>query len=102
MTDAISGSGPVGPAKFTSPVKAKAEQVKGTSDPAAVEDTINVGSTSKLLADEPGFDSAKVAAIKQAIADGNYPLDSRKIAESFAALERMVNSSASQDARSAS
>lgn len=36
------------------------------------------------------FDTAKVEAIKRAITEGNYPLDSRRIAESFHALERLL------------
>ena len=36
------------------------------------------------------FDQAKVDAIKKAIQDGQYPLDSRRIAESFMAVERMI------------
>ena len=36
------------------------------------------------------FDEAKVAEIKQAIAEGSYPLDERRIAESFVAIERML------------
>lgn len=39
---------------------------------------------------DDSFDSDKVAAIKQAISSGNYPLDSRRIAESFVTLERMI------------
>lgn len=100
MTDAISGSGPLGP-KYTTPVKTKAQESKAAAEPAAGEDTLDVGSTSKLLSAEPSFDSAKVAAIKLAIAKGNYPLDSKKMAESFASLEKMVNSSVSQDSGSA-
>jgi flagellar biosynthesis anti-sigma factor FlgM len=34
------------------------------------------------------FDSAKVARIKAAIQEGNYPIDAKKVAESFAALGR--------------
>ena len=33
---------------------------------------------------------AKVESIKQALRDGNYPLNPRRIAESFVSLERMV------------
>jgi negative regulator of flagellin synthesis FlgM len=40
---------------------------------------------------EPDFDRAKVESIKQAIAEGNYPLDVKRIAESFVAIERMIN-----------
>jgi negative regulator of flagellin synthesis FlgM len=39
----------------------------------------------------PDFDSEKVERIKQAIRDGNYPLDSKRIAESFVALERVIS-----------
>jgi negative regulator of flagellin synthesis FlgM len=44
----------------------------------------------KKAMDEPGFDRAKVESIKKAIQDGQYPLDSRRIAESFMAIERMI------------
>lgn len=40
--------------------------------------------------DEAVFDRAKVDAIKQALKDGQYPLDSRRMAESFVAIERMI------------
>ena len=36
------------------------------------------------------FDAAKVEQIKQALAEGNYPLDERRIAESFVAIESML------------
>jgi negative regulator of flagellin synthesis FlgM len=39
---------------------------------------------------EPDFDRAKVDSIKQAIQDGQYPLNPRKIAESFHAIEQMI------------
>ena len=39
---------------------------------------------------EPDFDRAKVASIKQAIQDGQYPLNPRKIAESFHAIEQLI------------
>ena len=39
---------------------------------------------------EPDFDRAKVESIKQAIQDGQYPLNARKIAESFHAIEQMI------------
>jgi flagellar biosynthesis anti-sigma factor FlgM len=35
-------------------------------------------------------DRVKVASIKQAINDGQYPLSHRKIAESFHAIEQMI------------
>ncbi|MDA9719415.1 flagellar biosynthesis anti-sigma factor FlgM [Betaproteobacteria bacterium] len=44
----------------------------------------------KTLETESAFDAKKVESIKQAIEDGNYPLDSRKIAESFIAMESLI------------
>ena len=40
--------------------------------------------------DASGFDQAKVDSIKKAIKDGQYPLDPRRIAESFNALEKLI------------
>jgi flagellar biosynthesis anti-sigma factor FlgM len=42
------------------------------------------------MASEP-FDKAKVDAIKDALRNGNYPLDSSRIAESFASIERLID-----------
>lgn len=36
------------------------------------------------------FDQAKVDAIKMAIQNGDYPLDARRIAESFYNIEQMI------------
>ena len=36
------------------------------------------------------FDNKKVDQIKQAIEQGNYPLDDKKIAESFIPLEKLL------------
>ena len=40
---------------------------------------------------EPEFDRAKVDAIRHAIHNGQYPLDPRRIAESFVAIEQMIS-----------
>lgn len=37
-----------------------------------------------------GFDQEKIESIKSAIEQGNYPLDNRKIAESFIPLEKLL------------
>jgi flagellar biosynthesis anti-sigma factor FlgM len=39
---------------------------------------------------EPQFDRAKVESIKSAIQQGLYPVDSRRIAENFVAIEKMI------------
>ena len=90
MTDGIGNTKPV-ISNTTSAVKARAQEAKTAATPAAGQDVLEIGSTDKLLEAEPGFDAAKVASIKQAIANGSYPLDAKKIAASFAALEQMVN-----------
>ncbi len=36
------------------------------------------------------FDEAKVREMRQAIESGSFPLDSRRIAENFAELERLI------------
>ena len=38
------------------------------------------------------FDAAKVEALRQAIMEGNYPLDAKRIAENMVELERMISS----------
>lgn len=53
-------------------------------------DTVALSNISQKAMAEPDFDRAKVEAIKQAISQGQYPLDSRRIAESFVAIERMI------------
>jgi negative regulator of flagellin synthesis FlgM len=58
---------------------------------SAGADQLHLSNVSKRLSDEPGFDRAKVESIKKAINDGMYPLDSRRIAESFHAIEQMIS-----------
>jgi len=42
------------------------------------------------VASDADFDKAKVDAIKEAIAAGTYVIDARKIAKSFAELEKLL------------
>jgi negative regulator of flagellin synthesis FlgM len=53
-------------------------------------DTVSLSNVAQKAMAEPDFDRAKVEAIKQAISQGQYPLDSRRIADSFGAIERMI------------
>jgi negative regulator of flagellin synthesis FlgM len=62
------------------PVKAK----------AANADTLSLSNVAERVKEQPSFDRAKVESIKQALREGNYPLNPRRIAESFVSLERMV------------
>jgi flagellar biosynthesis anti-sigma factor FlgM len=53
-------------------------------------DELHLSNVTKRVADQPTFDRAKVESIKKAIEDGMYPLDPRRIAESFHAIEQMI------------
>ena len=74
--------GPAGPAPSTGPVPA--DQVM-LSDSAA----LTMGET--LAAKNPPFDLQTVTRIKEAIAEGRYPIDTKAISESlFAGLSEMI------------
>lgn len=51
---------------------------------------LTLSNVAQRVKDEPDFDRNKVEAIKQAIQNGQYPLDPRRIAESFVAIEQMI------------
>lgn len=57
---------------------------------SAGKDEVVLSDIAKRAMAEPAFDRTKVDAIKQAIQDGNYPLNARRIAESFVAIEKMI------------
>lgn len=54
-------------------------------------DEVTLTNVAQRAMAQPDFDRAKVDAIKAALREGTYPLDSRKIAENFVALERLVD-----------
>jgi negative regulator of flagellin synthesis FlgM len=59
--------------------------------PAATRrDTLELSNVAQKAMASPDFDRAKVESIKQAIKDGQYAINPRKIAESFLAVERMI------------
>ena len=60
---------------------------------ASSQETVNLSSQSELtlhLNNASEVDSAKVEALKQEIAKGNYPLDPQKIAENLISLEKSL------------
>jgi negative regulator of flagellin synthesis FlgM len=105
MTDAISNYGQraQSDASLRSALD-KANRKSSSKDSTALDSSAPAASTAKAPgADElrlsnvaaramaePDFDRAKVESIKQAIQDGQYPLNPRKIAESFHAIEQMI------------
>ena len=105
MTDAISNYGQraQSDASLRSALD-KANRKSSSKDSSALDSSAPAASTAKAPgADqlqlsngaardmaEPDFDRVKVESIKQAIQDGQYPLNPRKIAESFHAIEQMI------------
>ena len=53
-------------------------------------DTVNLSNVNQRAKDAPDFDRAKVEAIKTALREGSYPINPRRIAENFVALEKMI------------
>ena len=54
------------------------------------DEKLDLSETARRSMSDPTFDRAKVEAIKAALKEGTYPLDSRRMAESFVALERLI------------
>jgi negative regulator of flagellin synthesis FlgM len=61
-----------------------------TKAPAPQTDEVKLSAVAQKAMQEPEFDRAKVEAIKVAIQQGQYPIDSRRIAENFLAIEKMI------------
>jgi negative regulator of flagellin synthesis FlgM len=74
--------------KGTSAASTKEESAPAKAAPGA--DKISLSNVAQKVMAQPEFDRAKVESIKQAIKDGNYPVNPRRIAESFVALEKLI------------
>ena len=59
--------------------------------PGAGADSVQLSNVTAKAMNESDFDRVKVDAIKQALKEGNYPLNPRLIAESFYAIEQMIS-----------
>lgn len=97
MTDPISqlGKASVKPDPLVDAAKndrrEKAAAAKSTeSSSIPVADEVVLSKEVERALAEADFDAAKVERIKAAIENGNYPLDKKRIAESFLAVERMI------------
>jgi len=69
------------------------DDMASVKQPAALSKSADGGAFSAIsarLKQEPEFDRVKVDSIKQAIENGQYPLNPRRIAESFVALEQLI------------
>lgn len=78
--------------KSSSALQGKEESTTQAPDKAAAgADKVSLSNVAQKVMAQPDFDRAKVESIKQAIKDGNYPINPRRIAESFVALEKMIS-----------
>jgi negative regulator of flagellin synthesis FlgM len=81
--------------KSSSAAKAQDEATSQTVEKnSAGADKVSLSNVAQKAMAQPDFDRAKVEAIKQAIKQGSYPINPRRIAESFVALESMISSNA--------
>lgn len=91
-TNSVNNHSSTGPqASDTADVTAKSGNGSGS------EDTVSLSSRSQQVIElqqhlnsSTGIDQARVDAIKQQIAEGNYPLDAEKIAENMLKLEQSL------------
>jgi flagellar biosynthesis anti-sigma factor FlgM len=58
--------------------------------PSSSKDEVVLTNINQQAMAETAFDKNKVAAIKQAIKDGNYPLNASEIAKRFVLLENEI------------
>ena len=70
--------------------EAKATPTEVKDSISAKSDEVTLSAAVEAALDKAEFDSQKVEQIKKMLADGEYPLDSKKIAESFHALEQLI------------
>ncbi len=71
--------------------KASAETTERPAPAPVATDEVKLSAIAQeaVNADVP-FDRVKVEQIKEAVKSGNYPLDARRMAESFLAIEKMI------------
>lgn len=97
MADPISGVGgrPLTAIKSEQPKGDVAgigsEESKASSNAVQFDtDRVELSAEAKAELDKAGFDAEKVDRIKQALSDGNYPIDARRIAEGFSDIEKLL------------
>jgi negative regulator of flagellin synthesis FlgM len=67
-------------------------QVKGKI--AETTDNVKLSELAAKALNNAEFDQEKTTRIKEAIEQGNYPLDHKRLAESFLALEQLISDQA--------
>jgi negative regulator of flagellin synthesis FlgM len=97
MADSVTGVGgrPLTSIKSDQP-KGDVARVRSDDNEASVKveqsdtDRVELSTAAQAELDKAGFDADKVDLIKQALADGNYPIDARRIAEGFSDIEKLL------------
>jgi negative regulator of flagellin synthesis FlgM len=104
MTDPISNqisrlNTPTGPARTAADKTDKKSAAASLTDIAKTperksieSDSLELSNVNQRVSNQPEFDRSKVEAIKESLRNGSYPLNPRRIAESFVALEQMIGS----------
>ena len=96
MTDTISGtnqrSASISPKKAITTGKQQSSKTTESDiqTTKAADSSVELSTKLKDEIASVGFDSKKVDDIKQSIEQGNYPLDDKKIADSFIPLEKLL------------
>ncbi|MBQ0751494.1 MAG: flagellar biosynthesis anti-sigma factor FlgM [Roseovarius sp.] len=62
---------------------AKAHKPVSSVDSVKLSSSASVGVIEKMVDQGPPFDAARVSRIKDAVANGNYPVDAKRIADSI-------------------
>lgn len=96
MIDSVSGTERLGVSYKTSvnagmdDFRLQGASGKPAAAPAGDELVLSEAAQQAFAARNTDFDASRVDAIKEAIRSGNFPLDARRIAENFVALERLI------------
>ena len=94
MSEAINGFGRTNNTGSISRAKSGDTSKTGVDNPAPLQakggDEVVFSERVTAAMNRADFDQEKVDRIKKAIEEGNYPVNTRRIAENFAALERMI------------
>lgn len=89
---------PLRPERIDDPTHAPAasrQAEPGTTPTPPLRDEVNLSEAVLDKSNGESFDASRVADIRSVIERGSYPLDARRIAENFIALEQLISSSPS-------
>ena len=101
MSNPIEGGGPrpIGPASTQPDKGGRSQGAPGTQEssrpgsgpgPDGAETSERLQSVRERIDQTPEVDRDRVEAIKERIANGDYPIDAEKVAQKFAELEALI------------